>query len=381
MEKIMDKKNRKLEKVLNNWLGKAAPAIGVEVSQCGRQLYSGCLGWLDPEEKQRPVDFNTQFDLASVSKLFTTVTFMSLVEQGLAALDQPVCEVLPAFSGLRPIRAYEDPLDWEGFVQPAQYAVNQVDASRVTFRHLLTHTSGLPAWCPLKDQADAASARKMTLKTPFFYPTGENLVYSDLGLILTGMAIEKLSGKSLDQAVYAIICKPLGLEHTRYLPLIEAPFDTNNIAPTEICVMRRRRVLGEVHDENAWRLGGVAGHAGVFSSAADLCRFGKMLLAGGGEILNHETLAEMTRLQAARGDTRRGIGFLLRSPDPESSAYALSEAAFGHTGFTGTSLWIDPQRNLVVALLCNRVYYGRDAAAITRLRSEFHRAVVEVIEG
>ena len=377
----MTKNINKLEKVLLSWLGKAAPAIRVEVSHCGRQLYSGCLGWLDPDEKQRPVNETTQFDLASVSKLFTTVTFMNLVEQGLVALDQPVCEVLPAFSGLRPIQAYEDPLDWNGFVLPGDYDAKEVDASRVTFRHLLTHTSGLPAWGPLKDQADAASARKMALETFFFYPTGENLVYSDLGLILTGMVIEKLSGKSLDQAVYDCICRPLGLEHTRYLPVAEAPFDTDNIAPTEICVMRKRRVLGEVHDENAWRLGGVAGHAGVFSSAPDLCHFGKMLLAGGGEILQPGTLAGMTRQQAARGDTRRGIGFLLRSPDPESSAYALSEAAFGHTGFTGTSLWIDPQRNLVVALLCNRVYYGRDSAAITRLRSEFHRAVVEVIEG
>ena len=204
------------------------------------------------------------------------------------------------------------------------------------------------------------------------------MVYSDVGLILTGMAIEKLTGLRLDEAVRTSITAPLGLKHTRYLPLEGQPYDTNNIAPTELCAMRKYRVLGEVHDESTWRLGGIAGHAGLFSNAPDLVRFGEMLLAGGAPLLKPDTLAEMTALQAQDGDMRRGIGFTLRSPNPESYNHPFSPSSFGHTGFTGTSIWVDPVAELAVVLLTNRVYYGRDAEAINRLRVDFHRAVATI---
>jgi CubicO group peptidase (beta-lactamase class C family) len=355
----------------------AAPAISALVHQRGQTVFSAALGWLDPDTRQRPVAMDTRFDLASVSKLFTTVTFMTLVEEGKVSLDQPVSTLLPDFSGQRLIRPYEDPLDWGGFVQPG--IEGTVDAGAITFRQLLSHSSGLPAWRPLKDQPDAESARRMALETDFFYPTGTRVVYSDIGLILTGMAIEVLTGQRLDAAVRERVTAPLGLAHTGYLPVKNQPYDTSNIAPTEVCVMRKYRVVGEVHDENAWRLGGIAGHAGVFSTAPDLARFGQMLLEGGVPLLQPTTLAQMTTLQAQDGNTRRGIGFTLRSSDPDSFTYPFSPRSFGHTGFTGTSLWIDPEYDLVVALLTNRVYYGRAAEAITRLRVDFHREVVERI--
>ncbi len=366
-----------LDNILTASVGVAAPAICAEVRQHGKTIYSASLGWLDPEEKQRLVTEDTLFDMASVSKMFTTVTFMTLVEAGQVSLDQPVCSILPDFSGLRPIRPYDDPLNWGGFVQPRTPSDQLVDAGKVTFRHLLTHSSGLPAWRALKDQPDAEAARRMVLETAFFYPTGERVVYSDLGLILVGMAIETLTGQRLDEAMQTRLAAPLGLTHTRYLPLEDQPYDTTNIAPTEVCAMRHYRVCGEVHDENTWRLGGIAGHAGVFSTAPELAHFGQVLLDGGQPLLHPATLHEMTTLQAQEDGMLRGIGFGLRSTDPEAYNHVFSPRSFGHTGFTGTSLWVDPQYELVIALLTNRVYYGRAVEAIIRLRVDFHRAVLE----
>jgi CubicO group peptidase (beta-lactamase class C family) len=368
-----------LDDMLASVAGKVAPAIQAVVRFCGEEVYTGFSGWLDPDERHQPVVPDTLYDLASVSKLFTTVAFMHLVEEGRVSLDQPVCTVLPQFSGQRRISPYEDPLHWGDFVQPQDATEAHVDADKVTFHHLLTHTSGLPAWRALKDQHDAAAARKMALETDFFYPTGQHVVYSDIGLILVGMAIEVLSGMRLDEAVHKWISAPLGLERTCYLPVEGQPYDTSRIAPTEFCTMRNYRVWGEVHDENAFRLGGIAGHAGVFSTANELARFGQALLDGGPPLLQPATLAEMVKVQAQEGNTRRGIGFLLWSPDPQASSHPFSYEAFGHTGFTGTSLWMDPHNHLVVALLTNRVYYGRDAAAITRFRVDFHKAVIDLV--
>jgi CubicO group peptidase (beta-lactamase class C family) len=173
--------------------------------------------------------------------------------------------------------------------------------------------------------------------------------------------------------------------HDQYLiPNTQDPIP--NIAPTEFCAWRGRRIVGEVHDENTYRLGGVAGHAGLFSSAHDLATFGQSFLVTGQypipntqHLLCPATIAEMTRLQAQDGVVRRGLGFALWSPDPEASGNPFSRAAFGHTGFTGTSLWIDPERSLVVAVCTNRVYYGRDAGGILEFRVRLHRAIVEQV--
>lgn len=362
--------------IIEQSIGRVAPAVVIEVRKCGKVIYSKAAGWLDPETQTRPAGMDSLFDLASVTKLFVTTAFMTLVEEGRVAIDQPVCTVLPEFSGMRPVRPYEDPLKWGDHVQPKDGLDVKVDASRVTYRNLLAHNSGLPAWRALKDQPDAAAARKMALTTDFFYPLGTRSVYSDIGLILLGMSIEKLAGASLDEAVLQRVTDPLGLGQTRYLPIAGQPFDCNNIAPTELCKWRNRRVVGEVHDENAARLGGVAGHAGLFSTAPDLAAFGQSYLRDGKHLLKPETSAEMTRLQMADGNTRRGLGFALWSPDPEASGNPFDQSAFGHTGFTGTSLWMDPSRQLVVALLTNRVYFGRDTGEILKFRVDIHRSIV-----
>ena len=376
----------KLNEIIQAATGKTAPAIRAQVRLKGETVYDICSGWLDPDEQKYPVRGDTFFDLASVSKLFTTITFMTLVEQGMVTLDQPVSTVLPQFTGLRPIRPYDDPLRWGEYIDPEPVTDDLVDAGKVTFRQLFSHNSGLPAWRRFKDQPNAAAARQLALESDFFYPTGTRVIYSDVGLILAGMANEKLTGMRLDEAVRERVTVPLGLCQTRYLPLESQPYNTENIAPTELCAMRQYRVVGEVHDESTWRLGGIAGHAGVFSTAPDLGRFGEMLLGGGlltdsKTLLKPGTLDEMTTLQTQNGDVRRGIGFMLRSPNAESFTFPFSLRSFGHTGFTGTSIWVDPEYELVVVLLSNRVYYGRNAEAISRLRVDFHRAVVETFTG
>ena len=325
------------DSILSQAIGTITPGAQLVIRHKGKVVYDTAMGFLDPETMTRPVNAKTLFDLASLTKLFTTTAFMTLVEQGEASLDDPVCNVLPEFSGMRPIQPYENPLDWGKTVSVTEQP-GTVDASRITFRNLLTHNSGLPAWRAFKDQPDAESAIWLALDTFFSYPTGERVVYSDVGLILLGLALSKLAGSSLDEIIYQRVTKPLGLS-AHFQPAASLQ-STQNIAPTEFCKWRGRRIVGEVHDESAWRLGGVAGHAGLFAHARDVAAFGQSFLDA--SLLQRETIAEMTRLQAEFESTRRGLGLALWSPDPEASSNPFSSATFGHTGFTGTCLWIDP---------------------------------------
>ncbi len=354
------------ESILRDSVPAVAPAAQLEILRRGQVELSLAVGVLDPETGRRPVCADTRFDLASVTKLFVATAFMRQVEAGAVALEAPVSAVLPEFSGVRPIGPYEDPLTAGRLVTVAEGAA--VDAGATTFRQLLTHTSGLPAWRPLFQQPDAAAARALALSTHFSYQPGTRVIYSDIGLILLGMALERLSGLPLEDAVAQAVTGPLGLSGAGYRPM-----PPEDCAPTELCAWRGRRVVGEVHDENAARLGGVSGHAGLFANAAEVARFGQSFLDR--SLLRVETIAEMTCEQASDGLLRRGLGFVLWSPDPEASGYPFGPRAYGHTGFTGTSLWIDPERERVVALLTNRVYHGRAPGGIARLRVALHQAI------
>jgi CubicO group peptidase (beta-lactamase class C family) len=365
----------KADSILSHAVGTITPAAQLVIRQNGELVHEAALGLLDPETKTRPVNTETLFDLASLTKLYTTTAFMTLVEQGIVSVDDPVRSVLPEFSGVRPIQPYENPLDWGRTVSVTEQA-GTVDADKVTLRNLLAHNSGLPAWRAFKDQPDAEAAIRLALETFFSYPTGERVVYSDVGLILLGLAVSRLAQSPLEEAIYQRVTQPLGLS-AHFQPAAPLP-SLENIAPTEFCRWRGRRILGEVHDESAWRLGGVAGHAGMFAHARDVAGFGQSFLAS--SLLRRETIAEMTSLQAEFGSTRRGLGFALWSPDPEASSHPFGPTAFGHTGFTGTCLWIDPSRALVVALLTNDVYGGREGRGIASLRVQIHQAIVESVE-
>jgi len=373
--------------ILQSAIGVVTPAAQLVVRVRGDVVCSEAFGWLDPETRAHPTQRDTLFDMASVSKLFTVTAFTTLVEEGRVALDTPVSAVLPEFSGLRPIQPYEDPLSPGGIVAVAESS-GFVDASRITFHDLLIHTSGLPAWRPLYREPSAEAARQMALDTFFSYPTGTQVVYSDIGLILLGMAIEHLTEQSLDAAVQNRVTAPLELRNTRYFPVssVESVQSVENVAPTEFCAWRNRRIVGAVHDENAYRLGGVAGHAGVFSTAEDIAAFGQIFLdrptgqRRGFPLLLSSTVDTMTRCYTDGIGTRRGLGFALWLDDPEASSNPFSQSAFGHTGFTGTCLWMDPERDLVVVLLTNEVYNGRQNRGIAGLRVAVHRAIVTAVD-
>jgi serine-type D-Ala-D-Ala carboxypeptidase len=367
----------KLESLVEDHLGKTFPAAQVEIRVAGEAVHSRAFGFLDPETRTRPTNETTQFDLASVSKLFTVTAFMTLVEQGHVALDQPLSHVLPEFVGERAVSAYPDPLSAEKRIQvvPGDHA--RVDAGTVTFRDLLAHDSGLPAWLPLWRMETLAERHAAVLHSDFAYPIHTRVVYSDIGLILLGLAIEKIAGQALDKIVCERVTAPLSLTSVGY-----GPIHGDNVAPTEFYGHQNRRMCGEVHDENAWALGGVAGHAGLFGTARDVAAFGEIYRRGGAQLLKRETVHAMTRLQAQDGAFRRGLGFALWSPDPSAASHPLSQKAFGHLGFAGTSLWIDPMRDLVVVCLTNRVYYGRNNAdTLGAFRVALHRVVCEAVDG
>jgi len=369
---------RPIEEMIQRYIGAGIPAVQLVVRQRGETVYHGAFGVLDPEHPGAETTASSRFDMASVSKLFTSTAFMILVGRNAVALDQPVSTVLPAFSGVRPVQAYEDPLNPGGLVTVDANG-GLVDASTITFRHLLTHSSGLPAWRPLFRQGDGEQAKTMALSTFFSYQPGADTVYSDLGLILIGMTVEALTGLRLDKAVKHLVLDPLSLKHTGYIP-IDEPHTADGFAATEWCDWRKQRITGEVHDENAWRMNGIAGHAGIFSTASDLAAFGHVFLDGGAPLRDASLVQQMTSLQFKKGDLRRGLGFQLRSPDIESSGYVFSDYAFGHTGFTGTSLWVDPQRQAVVALLSNEVYRGRKDRIILQFRVDVHTRVVRALD-
>jgi CubicO group peptidase (beta-lactamase class C family) len=255
---------------------------------------------------------------------------MILYDAGLVGLDDPVSKYLPEFSG-----GYKD---------------------SVTVRLLLEHRSGLPAGRDLWRLASTpAEARQLVLTTPLEYRPGKGYIYSDLGAITLGLLVEKISGERLDTFLQEHVFGPLGMENTFFLP---ADSVRSRIAPTEVTPPRGYPLRGEVHDENAYALGGVAGHAGLFSTAADLSVFAQMIL-NGGEYDGVRVISDSTvRLFTKRAAGSRALGWAMADGQWGSGRF-LSDDAFGHVGYTGTSLWIDPDREMFVILLTNRVHAAR----------------------
>ena len=382
---------------IHSQLGVVFPAGVLLVHQAGELLWHQAYGYLDPQERHFPTQIDSLFDLASLTKLFIATSFMRLVERGLVSLDASAGEVLPALRGQRWIGAAEDPLKNIRLDPDPSYIGMRVDLERVTFRRLLTHSSGLAAWRSVYTVGGGAGPTPVPHEIPaelrrqrleeiymydFFYPPGERVEYSDLGFILIGEAVQALSGLPLEAALHQEVIQPLGLERTLYNPLAHR-VPPERIVPAEVCAWRRRRLAGEVDDENAASLGGVSGHAGLFATAQDVARLGQMYLQYGSylgvQLLAPETVIEMTREQAAWNGLRRGLAFVLPTPQACSCGARFSPSSFGHTGFTGTSLWVDPQRALVVVALTNRVYYGRGSDAIQYFRPALHDLIIETL--
>ena len=313
------------------------------------------VGRLDAADSTRP-DATTIYDLASLTKIIATTSLMlKLVDEGRVTLEAPVVRYLP---------------DWKG-----------EGASVITIRHLLSHSSGLAAWRPFyKEATDRADARaQLMLVGPTAKP-GTRYLYSDMNFMLLGMVAERLTGMRLDSAFQALVARPLRLADTRFLP---PPALLPRIAPTEYDPWRQRQLRGEVHDENASRFDGVSGHAGLFATGQDLARVARMWLNGGTldglRFASARTVAQFTRVQDS-AVSRRALGW--ETPTGSNSAgHRLSPRAFGHTGFTGTSIWIDPSRNLFVILLTNRVNPSRQNTKIGGVRVALADAVAAALDG
>jgi CubicO group peptidase (beta-lactamase class C family) len=378
-------------------VGVLFPAAVLHIQQGGRLLWNQAYGHLDADRQRYPTQLDSLFDLASLTKLFTATAFMRLVERGLVGLDTPIGRVLPGMTGIRRIGPAEDPLKSIRLYPDPCQAGQAVDLEQVTFRRLLSHSSGLAAWRSVYAVGGSAMPVPLPHDTPaelcqqrletvhqydFFYPPGEQVLYSDLGFILLGEAIAALSRQPLEITLQQEVFLPLALSTICYNPLT---YDVTpeRIVPAEICGWRQRRLVGEVDDENAASLGGVSGHAGLFASAQEVASLGQMVLdlgsCPGGQLLSPATVAEMRREQAAWGGLRRGLAFVLQTPTGCSCGDRFSPLSFGHTGFTGTSLWIDPQRALVVTVLTNRVYYGRGSDAIQAFRPALHNLIVDTL--
>jgi CubicO group peptidase (beta-lactamase class C family) len=382
------------------------PACALCVIHEGEVLLNRAWGVVDPDAVPLvPVVPETRFDLASLTKLFVASAFLTFVAEGAVTLDTPLSVVLPEFavSGPRAVEGGQDPHNKQR--QPPELGMEgqQVDPRTITFRHLLTHTSGLAPWrdvynaagpVPLPpDKAEPVSrlARwERGLEAIYGYPfvglPGDKVRYSDLGLILLGAATARLYGRpdALDEVVAMRVTRPLGLDTITYNPLRNGvPRDL--ITPTELDAdWRQRRPWGEVHDENANGLGGIAGHAGLFGAARDVAVFGHAWLTHDPRLgLTDALMDEATRENAETDGMRRGLGWLVKTRVGAWAGDLFSEDSFGHTGFTGTSLMVDPTRRLVVSLLTNAVYPGRNrpGPGIYEFRQEMHTLMAQIADG
>lgn len=383
-----------LDEAVSAALGDVFPACALCVIQDGDVVVNRAWGWVDPQSERVAVTTDTRFDLASITKLYTSAAFMALVSAGKVGLDDPLVRVVPEFgaSGPRPIDGGQDPHTREILPVDAAYAGKTVDPALITFRHLLTHTSGLAPWrdvynaagpVPAPPDEEEATPRDVRMRNglqaiygyPFVGIPGDRVRYSDLGLILLGEATSRLNGASgaLDVAIMSRVTGPLELETIGFNP-VRNGLHRDKTVPTEMDEnWRQRRPWGEVHDENACGLGGVAGHAGLFGAARDVAALGQAWLDRDSRLrITPALMDEAIREHAETDGMRRGLGWLVKTLEGAWSGDLFSDNAFGHTGFTGTSLMVDPERRLVVALLTNAVYPGRNRPGIYEFRREVH---------
>ena len=319
-------------------------------------LAEDALGHFTYEDDSRAIWPETVFDIASITKVASTTALAMLLHQrGQLQLDLPLADVLP------------------GFVVGRQ---SKELARYVTIRHLLAHSSGLPGYVPLFRTATTPDEMlRACLQVPLEAEPGTRAEYSDIGFILLGKALEVLTGRRLNSLFAEKIAGPLGMTASSFVP---KAYELEQIPPTEEDTsLRHRRIQGEVQDENAWRLHGVAGHAGLFSNVADLLRIAQeMLMAlreGCGRLFKRETVELFAQRQGPAGSSR-ALGWDTPSGD-SSAGNRFSKRSIGHLGYSGCSLWIDLESTVAVVLLTNRTWPDRNNLQIRQVRPAFHDAV------
>ncbi|MBC5637638.1 beta-lactamase family protein [Ornithinibacillus sp. BX22] len=326
------------------------PGAVIHVSNKGKVIMQEAVGNRVVYPEKAPMQLDTLFDLASLTKVVATLpVILKLMDDGEIRLDDRVSFFLPDFAS-------------EG-------------KEHITLRHLLTHTSGLPAHVEyFKEKLGKEQVIERIYQQPLVYPTGEKVVYSDLGLIMLYQVIEKVTGELFETFVGREIFAPLEMDETGFNPC----FSEERYAVTEYNETLKAYKSGIVHDDNTEYMGGISGHAGLFAPVGDLVKFAQMIENNGvfnGKQLLSEAAIQLSRKNYTAFDEEyRGLGWMLKGPTYAPCGDYFSDASFGHTGFTGTSIWFDPAVDLSVILLTNRVHFGRKPA-ILRLRPRLHNII------
>jgi len=356
----------------------AIPGATLVVRVGDAVAFEGAFGFRAIVPERQPMKIDTVFDLSSLTKpLATTIAVMMMARDGKLKLDDRVTRFFHNFG-----------VHGKG---------------HITFRHLLAHCSGLAAWRPFYNEiAEIERGGKVNFmasrgaKEHVFEqihrekpeaPTGAKTIYSDLNFMLLGEAVEQVSAAALDRFCREKIYRPLGLRSTDFIDI--SMVRTRRLepvaemfAPTEVCPSRKRLLVGEVDDENAYAMGGVAGHAGLFAPVREVDRIARELIAcwhGRSQLIPQKVVREFwTRDPAVAGSTW-ALGWDTPTPDHSSSGRYFSPAAVGHLGFTGTSIWIEPEKEIAVTLLTNRVHPRRDNQSIRGLRPRVHDLIMEAL--
>jgi len=339
---------------------KITPGAQVFIAKNGEIVSSRGFGFQTYDNNSPPIDETSIYDIASLTKvLATTPIAMKLIAQKKLGLDQTVSQFFPKFK-----KNHKDD---------------------ITIRHLLTHSSGLKPFIEFFKFDPLPSSDEIVeyiIQSDLDFIPGEKYQYSDLGIIILKEIIEEVSQRKLDELAHSWLFRPLGMNSTFFIPSIEI---SKKIVPTEIDNIYRNRLLqGEVHDENAHLLGGVSGHAGVFSTASDIGQYAQMMLNNGlwrgRRIFKSEQVDQFTELHNLPIDSERTLGWDTPSQNGKSSAGDyFSTSTFGHLGYTGTSLWVDPKNEIIVVLLTNRVHPSRERGGIYGIRRDFHNQVMKTL--
>ena len=333
-------------------LERAFAAATIEVGDAHQPLWREAFGRLTFDPESAPTRDDTIFDLASLTKvLATTALVMRQVERGVLDLDDPIVRHIPAWRDEGPVV--------------------------VTLRDLLAHCSGLPAHVPFfRERTGRQAFEDAIVRTPLAYTPRTTSVYSDLGFILLGFILESIA--TLETQFDTMRLQMGGIQDLQFNP---PALWKSRTAPTRLDPWRERLLVGEVDDDNAWALGGAAGHSGLFGAVASVgecARHWLQVLEGRSGIFTQETARTFVTRRSDINGSSRALGWDTMLPT-SSCGTRMSPRAFGHVGFTGTSLWIDPDRSVYVVLLTNRVHPSPDNQAITRVRPALHDAVMDAL--
>ncbi|MBV8170448.1 MAG: beta-lactamase family protein [Candidatus Eremiobacteraeota bacterium] len=341
--------------LVENAIGGVCSCAVLHVRQSGELVCEAAFGSVAPDGAAATEQ--SVFDLASLTKIAVGTALLTLLDRRRFALDDPIVATLPEFAGRDARRA------------------------TVSFRHLLTHTSGLPPSVNARAEPGLTQVVNRVCATPLAAAPGERVVYSDCGFILVGEAVSRLAGVPLPIALQTSTFDPLAIGSCGYNP--RGPILERTVC-TERDAWRGRLLCGEVHDETCWSMGGVAGHAGLFGTADDVAKLGEMYRQAGQylgrRVLERPTAQTAVREHAHGDDERRGLAWAIKPGDNRPWGSLLSRASYGHTGYTGTSLFVDPTRALTIVLLTNRVYVSRDPVPIADLRAAVNEAVIADLE-